>query len=488
MKRICFPAAAFLCLSLSACVTGIKAIDDLFAANNTAEKKTDPSATARSKKRTSIFDVISQDNIIINPSVSQQTRNYTGPESYDAAYTYRTDTADPRIRSMPRNIESLRSKDQVEYVRQAAAYIVQNAKDPFDKVKKAHDLVALTIRYDAASFLSGRDAPQDYASVVKSRLAVCEGYSNFFKKLCDEMNVECEVVHGYARGVGSSPFVDESPSDSNHAWNMVNIEGAWYFIDSTWDAGNLRGRNFQADYTTDYLFIKPEYFIYDHFPENPRQQLLEKPVSSDDFSRFPFFEPKFFEIVLGEFKNLDKVLRAEGKIELEFSLKDGFIPDVEVYDDDGDTRLEHRSFVQKEGNVYKAYLSFPSPGNYLARLFIRKQNARNGESCAELGVIAGAGTGVMYPLQYASFGNTISLINPIEMPLRKNAKYEFRVRADDKRIMALMYGNNFIPFQKDEDGIFFLEAEIPSNIKEITIGTANSARGSYTGIVTYLVQ
>ncbi|MDR1899371.1 MAG: hypothetical protein LBQ55_05125 [Treponema sp.] len=421
------------------------------------------------------------------PVPARQSGNYERPASYEAAYAYRTDTADPQIRNMPRNIESLRSKDQAEYIRQAAAYIVKNAKDPFDMVKKAHDLVALTIRYDAASFLANRNAPQDYASVVKTRLAVCEGYSNLFKRLCDEINVECEVVHGYARGVGSSPFVDEAPSGSNHAWNMVNIEGAWYFIDTTWDAGNLRGSSFQADYTTDYLFIKPEHFIYNHFPENSRQQLLEKPFSPVDFSRLPFFRPKYFETVSGEGLSLDKAIRVEGKINLDFSLKEGFFPDLEVYGQDGNKRFEHNSFVQKEGDVYRAYLSFPLPGNYIVRYFAKKRNAKSGEFCAEFGVIASTGSDALYPLQYSSFGDSISIISPIEMPLRKNVKYEFRIRADDKKIIALIYNKNFIPLKKDEDGTFFIEAEIPSNVKEIMIGSANSERGRYEGIVTYLV-
>jgi uncharacterized protein YkwD len=418
----------------------------------------------------------------------RQNRDYTRPDSYETAYAYRSGTADPLIRNMPRNIESLRSKDPAEYVRQAAEYIVKNAKDPFDKIKKAHDLVALTIRYDAASFLAGRIPSQDYTAVVKSRLAVCEGYSNLFKKLCDEMAVECDVIHGYARGVGSSPFVDEDPSDSNHAWNAVNIENAWYLVDCTWDAGNLKGKSFQADYDTDYLFLKPEHFVYNHFPEDSRQQFLEKPLSAADFSRIPFYRPKFFEALSIGTGDMEKVLRTEGKTELEFSIKDGFIPSIEIYGESGDKRLEHHSFVQKEGDFYKAYLSFPSPGNYIVRFFTRKQNARSGEFCAELGVTADTGTDVRYPLQYTSFGNAVSLISPIEMPLRKNTKYEFRIRADDKKIMALMYNRQFIPFEKDGDGTFFLEAEIPSNVKEVTIGSANSERGSYTGIVKYLVH
>jgi hypothetical protein len=302
------------------------------------------------------------------------------------------------------------------------------------------------------------------------------------------MEVECDVIHGYARGFGSSPFVDKDPSDSNHAWNAVNIENAWYLVDCTWDAGNLAGKSFRADYDTDYLFLKPEHFVYNHFPEDPRHQLLEKPVPAADFSRLPFYQPKFFDALSIGTENMEKILRVDGKTELEFSAKDGFIPDVEVYDESGDKRLEYHSFVQKEGGRYKAYLSFPSPGNYIIRFFTREQNARSGKSCAEFGVAANTGTDVRYPLQYASFGNAVSLISPIEMPLRKNIKYEFRIRADDRKIMALMYNRQFIPFEKDEDGTFFLEAEIPSNVKEVTIGSANSARGSYRGIVKYLVH
>jgi hypothetical protein len=502
MKKTILPLIVILCVSLSACASVIEATDDFFAALDeavgsppaeknaprpAAAKKTETPAAANPERKTAGAASQSPINFSFAPPV-RHSRNYTRPESFEAAYAYRTDKPDSQVRNMPRNIEALRPNNQAEYVRQAAAYIVKNAKDPFDKIKKAHDLVALTIRYDAAAFLAHRDTPQDYASVVKSRLAVCEGYSNLFQKLCDEMAVPCDVVHGYARGVGSSPFINETPSDSNHAWNVVNIEGAWYLIDCTWDAGNLRGSGFQADYCTDYLFIKPEYFIYNHFPEDPRQQLLENPVSPAEFSRLPFYRPKFFDVVSGVAGGPEKVLRVDGKTELEFSMKDGFLPDLEVYDKTGDKRLEYHAFVQKEGDRYKAYLSFPAPGNYIARFFTRKQNSQSGEFCAEFGIIADAGSEARYPQQYSSFGNAVTIISPIEMPLKTNTIYEFRIRADNKKIIALIYNRNFIPFEKDGDGNFYLETEIPAGVKEVSIGTAGSARGSYSFVVKYLVK
>jgi hypothetical protein len=74
------------------------------------------------------------------------------------------------------------------------------------------------------------------------------------------------------------------------------------------------------------------------------------------------------------------------------------------------------------------------------------------------------------------------------MPLEKGKKYEFRIRAENKKFLALMYGKNFIQFEYDADDIFFLDAEIPANINEITIGSSNSLRGSYQGILQYKVK
>lgn len=51
---------------------------------------------------------------------------------------------------------------------------------------------------------------------------VCDGYSKAFKMLCDENNIPCIIVVGYAGNVG-------------HAWNYVKMGGRWYAIDSTWD-------------------------------------------------------------------------------------------------------------------------------------------------------------------------------------------------------------------------------------------------------------
>jgi hypothetical protein len=482
MKRILVPVVTVIWVFFAACATDTGVIDGFDpVAGQGAEGTGAPEEGALSKTGGTRTTTV----IISAPEPpARHRRDYPRPASYEAAAPYRNDTL--QVTHLPQYVESLRAGgDPLGYVRQAAAYITKDSKTTFDKVKKIHDLVASTIKYDTASSRRN-NTPQDFASVVTSRLATSEGYANLVKRFCDVLNIECEVIHGYGRGM-VSPFVNERPGDANHAWNIVFINNEGYFIDCSWDAGNLRGGG-SPSYTTDYLFLRPEYFIYDHFPDNPRQQLLENPLSRADFLKLPFCRPKFFEAFSDDAGGLAKILRTAGKTKLELPFTDGFIPRVEVYDETNGEKLDHRAFIQKEDSHYEVYLSFPSAGNYRVSFLVQKQGAQTSEPCAEFGVIASAGSTVTYPLQHTAFGPDISIISPLEMPLQKNKKYDFRIRAEGKRIVVLMYNQSTIPLRKDQAGNFFIEAGIPSNATEITLGAAYNPRDRYEKLVTYAVN
>ena len=67
-----------------------------------------------------------------------------------------------------------------------------------------------------------RDISYSELGIVKNRSAVCDGYSDFVKRVCDMYGVPCEKVIGN---------VDEGL----HAWNRVKIGGTWYYLDTTWN-------------------------------------------------------------------------------------------------------------------------------------------------------------------------------------------------------------------------------------------------------------
>lgn len=57
--------------------------------------------------------------------------------------------------------------------------------------------------------------------------AVCDGYAEAFALLMETAGIPVKIVTGTALD-GDSPF-------EPHAWNLVQLAGAWYHIDCTWD-------------------------------------------------------------------------------------------------------------------------------------------------------------------------------------------------------------------------------------------------------------
>ena len=57
-----------------------------------------------------------------------------------------------------------------------------------------------------------------------------------------------------------------------HAWNIVEINGEHYHLDATWGPS--------------WLFMEPEAFLKGgHFPKESEQQLLEKPMTLDEYKK-----------------------------------------------------------------------------------------------------------------------------------------------------------------------------------------------------------
>lgn len=106
---------------------------------------------------------------------------------------------------------------------------VQNAVNAFnttstiryDILKDIHDYLCNNIVYADLQY-----AHEPYGALVTGE-AVCEGYAEAFKLLCEKYNIPCAVIMGEGvTGSGSEP----------HMWNYVQMENnLWYGVDVTWD-------------------------------------------------------------------------------------------------------------------------------------------------------------------------------------------------------------------------------------------------------------
>lgn len=105
----------------------------------------------------------------------------------------------------------------------AIAACVTEGMSDYEIAKALHDYLALNCEYDMRLYsgdmpLLSRTA---YGALV-NHTAVCSGYALAYQHLMEDAGIPCE----YITGMTTSGY---------HGWNIVQIDGAWYHVDVTWD-------------------------------------------------------------------------------------------------------------------------------------------------------------------------------------------------------------------------------------------------------------
>ena len=439
-----------------------------------------------------IFDAFSGNtkttNVESGTKITTKPSGYKTPDSYEKAYSYRTDIADKTIQAFikTKNVDSLRNANPVEYVKILAEKINETTQDDFERVKLAHDVICLLVSYDAKNFWANTVPDQDWQNVVKTKTAVCEGYANLFQRFCEELKIPSKKVTGYARGVGTD-IMSENPKDSNHAWNIVQLEDCWYLVDCTWDSGYMSGKKSVQSYTTDWLFLKPEHFIYTHFPEDAKNQLIQTPLSNTEFTVLPDFRPKLFEVAGDYFSSVKKVSVVDSSFIKEYRLKDGFSLTFTARAIGG-AEIKNRILTEKESDAFVTTIQFPSAGQYMISVFYGKEGSNNGQSCGQFVVQAASGNDIKYPTIYPVKSKSAQLLTPKQSPIAAGETVLFKVYCDDRPFVAVIIGRSFIQLEDDGFGTFSGEVSIPKNTKQLSVGLSTKKTGSYETLATFEVK
>jgi transglutaminase-like putative cysteine protease len=179
-----------------------------------------------------------------------------------------------------------------------ASYLIKPAKTDLEKARVLFTWVATHVRYDDAAYNSGNYPDYTAEFVLKNKRAVCEGYSNVLMALCDEAGLECNKIIGYAKGYGYA--VGSHFTETDHAWNVIKIDGKWKLFDVTWASGsgtNKGGKLVSTKKFDPFWFdVNPHAFVFTHFPEKPSWQLTGKLVSQIQFERMPWLSNEFFSL------------------------------------------------------------------------------------------------------------------------------------------------------------------------------------------------
>ncbi|MDR0539624.1 MAG: hypothetical protein LBG74_03870 [Spirochaetaceae bacterium] len=330
--------------------------------------------------------------------------NYQLPASYEESEAWRTGKSDPFVNEIIESPEfsGYRGRDPLEYINLVAYHIKSNTKNEFERVKRAHDFVVNYLTYDVKlhrasnrSFFPKAIKKQDAAAVVRSGRAVSFGYANLFQAICNAMGNNSEVVNGYARGENFSPFKkNEYKQRPGHVWNIVQIYDCWYLIDVTWNAGSVEkaGKKdiFIKNYSTEWLFTNPQYFVYTHLPNNLNHELLEYLIQPEDFLQLPYQRPLYFETVIQMSPRLIKEYEVNsGVLSMSYILADNMDLEFMVVDKTGkkDLSKTQKYFEKKQTKRNAAQLYFNKRGKYILRIYTRESLFAGNEHIAECGLI-----------------------------------------------------------------------------------------------------
>lgn len=145
----------------------------------------------------------------------QYTKYSDGRRQYviDVAFTYYT-TAEQE-EELTREVENL-----------IQSLNLTNVRSDYEKIKLVYDYVCANISYDNDNLNDETYMLKftAYAALLHKK-AVCQGYGSLIYRILNEVGVDTRFVAGFDHNGGG------------HGWNLVELDGTYYYIDATWDAG-----------------------------------------------------------------------------------------------------------------------------------------------------------------------------------------------------------------------------------------------------------
>ena len=117
---------------------------------------------------------------------------------------------------------------------------LQNADD-YKKVQAIYDYICTHVAYDYAHTSSSYMLKYSCYGAAVNRAAVCQGYALMFYRLALECGLDSRVIIGTGNG-------------NSHSWDIVKVNGKYYHVDPTWDAGRgtyayfLKGNTYPDHY------------------------------------------------------------------------------------------------------------------------------------------------------------------------------------------------------------------------------------------------
>ncbi len=334
-----------------------------------------------------------------------------------------------------------------------------------DAQEQAVTTVTETSEEEQASHISEAITPE---LVLQKGTADCDGYAVLTEALLSEallgsvlgqkdaetqagaeglasaLGTKMFSIQGFAKGYGYQ--VGSDFEGINHAWNAVQLEGEWYFLDCTWGAGRPDEQNVFIREFEDYYFLTPpEELVYTHFPENPAQQHLDSSVSGQGFIKLAYLWPAFFKYEMRLGNHPESIIQTDSTLYLTLYARDSILLMADLIR--GQQLLdESYVFIQKDTARYDIHAVFPLTGEYLLRLYA-KLKGQEGSYKEILNYLvkssARASQNSGFPIAYEMLGLQHGFVYTPLQGFLNPGQQQFRLKVTGARSVAVVIGEEW---------------------------------------------
>ncbi|KAH9504187.1 hypothetical protein Btru_065262 [Bulinus truncatus] len=189
-----------------------------------------------------------------------------------------------------------------------------------------------------------RNSPLEYFLKIQNNHG---NHAHLFSGLCQMANIHCTVINGMNKSAVYEIGKKADRGKMAAQWNALYVDGNWRLVDAFWACACVVGKK-SGEWTlvdadgdiqeneesategetlhriNEFFFLTdPDQFILTHFPDDPKWQLLERPLSVGDFENHFYVRERFHILGLTEIdstKTSCVVDTLDGEVEFCFGL------------------------------------------------------------------------------------------------------------------------------------------------------------------------
>ncbi|MCL2512518.1 MAG: hypothetical protein FWF08_01335 [Oscillospiraceae bacterium] len=215
-----------------------------------------------------------------------------------------------------------RDEIQLEIDKTVNAFLesVPPGASDYEKLLRAYEYIINSTLYDSDAeeklgdeeYKALLNERNNIKSVFIDKTGVCGGYTKAFQYLAEKMGIYATAVTGKI-----------AETDTGHAWNLVLLEGDYYYIDVTWGGTVIEGEDGYGALNYNYFCVTTEELLKTHIPDTS----FELPVCAAAKYNYYVYNGLFFteynytkisEAVISAVKN------NKSEVDLKFAGKTAF--------------------------------------------------------------------------------------------------------------------------------------------------------------------